>query len=155
MLGGNGEAGGGLLSFAEAQQGKDDCNTAIKQTNFNLFPNFFIHFSQAEEAKWSQKEEIGETSCLGSITWTKFDEFSEHFRMGGGSFPIRKIMLRFFGKGKALRAPISRTKAQHFFPKIGWGVRGRLEVFRKFIKFGPGSLPLFVNCLSENSSDPS
>ena len=40
---------------------------------------------------------------------------------GGGSFPIRKIMLRFFGKGKALRAPISRTKAQHFFPKIGWG----------------------------------
>ena len=39
----------------------------------------------------------------------------------GGSFPIRKIMLRFFGKGKALRAPISRTKAQHFFPKIGWG----------------------------------
>ena len=55
-------------------------------------------------------------------------------------------MLRFFGKGKALRAPISRTKAQHFFPKIGWGggggVRGRLEVFRKFIKFGPGSHPL-------------
>ena len=30
-------------------------------------------------------------------------------------------MLRFFGKGKALRALISRTKAQHFFPKIGWG----------------------------------
>ena len=30
-------------------------------------------------------------------------------------------MLRFFGKGKALRAPTSRTKAQHFFPKIGWG----------------------------------
>ena len=64
--------------------------------------------------------------------------------MGGGSFPIRKIMLRFFGKGKALRAPISRTKAQHFFPKIGWGggVRGRLEVFRKFIEFGPGRSPL-------------
>ena len=64
--------------------------------------------------------------------------------MGGGSFPIRKIMLRFFGKGKALRAPISRTKAQHFFPKIGWGggVRGRLEVFRKFIEFGTDSLPL-------------
>ena len=51
---------------------------------------------------------------LGKTTWTKFDEFSENFRMGGGgSFPIRKIMLRFFGKGKALRAPISRTKAQH------------------------------------------
>ena len=65
--------------------------------------------------------------------------------MGGGSFPIRKIMLRFFGKGKALRAPISRTKAQHFFPKIGWvggWVRDRLEVFRKFIEFGTGNAPL-------------
>ena len=62
----------------------------------------------------------------------------------GGGDHLRKIMLRFFGKGKALRAPISRTKAQHFFPKIGWGggVRGRLEVFRKFIEFGPGRSPL-------------
>ena len=54
----------------------------------------------------------------------------------GGSFLIRKIMLHFFGKGKALRGPISRTKAQHLFPKIGWGgeggVRGRFKVFRKF-----------------------
>ena len=39
----------------------------------------------------------------------------------GGSFPIQKISLRFFGKGKALRAPIFRTKAQHFFPKIEGG----------------------------------
>ena len=39
-------------------------------------------------------------------------------------------MLRFFGKGKALRAPISRTKAQHFFPKIGWG--GGSEAVWKF-----------------------
>ena len=69
---------------------------------------------------------------------------------GGGSFPIRKIMLRFFGKGKALRAPISRTKAQHFFPKIGWGgVRGRLEVFRKFIEFGPGRSPLVEEAISQ------
>ena len=60
----------------------------------------------------------------------------------GGSFPIRKIMLRFFGKGKALRAPISRAKAQHLFSEKRGGVRGRLEVFRKFIKFGPGSHPL-------------
>ena len=35
---------------------------------------------------------------LGSITWTKINEFSENFRMGGGSFPIRKISLRFFRK---------------------------------------------------------
>ena len=52
--------------------------------------------------------------------------------MGGGSFPIRKIMLRFFGKGKALRAPISRTKAQHFFPKIGWGGGGGSKAVWKF-----------------------
>ena len=25
---------------------------------------------------------------LGASTWTKFTEFSENFRMGGGSFPI-------------------------------------------------------------------
>ena len=29
-----------------------------------------------------------------------------------------------------------------FLPKIGWGVRGRLEVFRKFIKYGTDSSPL-------------
>ena len=39
-------------------------------------------------------------------------------------------MLRFFGKGKALRAPISRTKAQHFFPKIGWGGGGSEAVWK-------------------------
>ena len=47
--------------------------------------------------------------------------FRKTSEWGEGSFPIRKIMLRFFGKGKALRAPTSRTKAQHSFPKIGWG----------------------------------
>ena len=31
-------------------------------------------------------------------------------------------------------------KAQHIFPKIGWG--GRLEVFRKFIQNGPRKRPL-------------
>ena len=39
-----------------------------------------------------------------------------------------------------------RKKAQHSFPKIGWGGwggggRGRLEGFRKFIEFGTDSLP--------------
>ena len=70
--------------------------------------------------------------------------FRKTSEWGGGPFRIRKIMLHFFGKGKALRAPISRTKAQHFFPKIGvgGGVRGHLEVFRKFIEFGPGNAPL-------------
>ena len=47
-------------------------------------------------------------------------------------------MLRFFGKGKALRAPISRTKAQHFFPKIGCGGGGAEAVW----KFSENSLNL-------------
>ena len=75
--------------------------------------------------------------------------FRKTSEWGGGSFPIRKIMLRFFGKGKALRAPISRTKAQHFFPKIGWG--GSEAVW----KFSENSsnlvqvmLPYFLSCSS-------
>ena len=115
MLGGNGEAGGGLFSFVEAQQGKDDCNTAIKQTNFNLFPNFFIHFSQAEEAKWSQKEEIGETSCLGSITWTKFDEFSENFQTASDPPPSpyfwRKKFALLSGKSVPVALSLYRKRA--------------------------------------------
>ena len=38
------------------------------------------------------------SSSLGKTTSTRFDEFSENFRRGGGSFPILKIALRFFGK---------------------------------------------------------
>ena len=45
MLGGTGEAGAGLFSFAEAQQGEGDCNAAISQTNISFLLNFFIHFS--------------------------------------------------------------------------------------------------------------
>ena len=63
-------------------------------------------------------------------TCTKFDEFSENFRKGGGAISDPKTMLRFFGIGKALWAPISRTKAQHFFPKIGLG--GGSEAVWKF-----------------------
>ena len=34
---------------------------------------------------------------------------------------------------------------QHDFPKMrGGGVKGRLELFRKFIRFGMGMLPLAV-----------
>ena len=36
----------------------------------------------------------------------------------------------------------SRKKAQHSFPKRGRvGIRGRLEVFRKFIRFGEERRP--------------
>ena len=52
---------------------------------------------------------------------------------GGGHANPNEFRCKFSGLPK---------KAQHFFPKIGWGgVRGRLEVFRKFIKFGTGRRP--------------
>ena len=36
---------------------------------------------------------------------------------------------------------------QHDFPKMrGGGATGRLELFRKFIRFGQGMLPLVLNC---------
>ena len=37
----------------------------------------------------------------------------------------------------------SGKKAQHDFPKMrGGGIKGRLELFQKFIRFGEGRLPL-------------
>ena len=32
---------------------------------------------------------------LGVTTWTKFDEFSENFRMGGGHFQSEKLCCAF------------------------------------------------------------
>ena len=34
-----------------------------------------------------------------------------------------------------------RKKLQHNFPKMRGGVKGRLELFRKFIRFGRGKFP--------------
>ena len=34
-----------------------------------------------------------------------------------------------------------RKNLQHNFPKMRGGVKGRLELFRKFIRFGRGKLP--------------
>ena len=37
----------------------------------------------------------------------------------------------------------SGKKAQHDFPKMrGGGIKGRLELFQKFIRFGIAALPL-------------
>ena len=40
----------------------------------------------------------------------------------------------------------SGKKAQHDFPKMrgGGGVKGRLELFQKFIRFGSAALPLSI-----------
>ena len=38
------------------------------------------------------------------------------------------------------------TNPQHDFPKMrGGGGKGRLELFRKFIRFGEGMLPLSIS----------
>ena len=70
--------------------------------------------------------------------------FRKTSKGGGGHFRSEKFCCAFSIKKKGgVAAPrkISLQKAQHSFPKIGWGVRGRLEVFRKFIKFGTGRHP--------------
>ena len=68
-----------------------------------------------------------------------------NFRKKGGGHSNPKNFVADFS--------ISRKKAQHSFPKIGWvgvgGVRGRLEVFRKFIEFG--RRPLIVRIVGENN----
>ena len=39
----------------------------------------------------------------------------------------------------------SGKKAQHDFPKMrGGGIKGRLELFQKFIRFGRAALPLLT-----------
>ena len=71
--------------------------------------------------------------------------FRKTYDMWGGHFRSEKFPCAFSVKKKGgVAAPrkISLQKAQHSFPKIGWGVRGRLEVFRKFIEYGPDSSPL-------------
>ena len=41
-----------------------------------------------------------------------------------------------------------RKKLQHNFPKMsGGGVKGRLELFRKFIRFGRGMRPLLETAM--------
>ena len=68
MLGQDGEAGKGVLSSAEAQQWESFCNTAMHNTNHDLYPvllNFFVLFSQEEEEEEEgRQEEAWETSGL-------------------------------------------------------------------------------------------
>ena len=43
------------------------------------------------------------------------------------------------------------TNPQHDFPKMRGGIKGRLELFRKFIRFGRGMLPLHIHILNDRS----
>ena len=81
------------------------------------------------------------TASLGKHPPPKTDEFSEKFR-GGGSFPIQKFMLQIFAIIKGTSVMNFGTNPQHDFPKMRGGIKGRLELFRKFIRFGRAKLPL-------------
>ena len=51
-------------------------------------------------------------------------------------------MLQIFAIINASSVMYSGKKAQHDFPKMRGGVKGRLEHFQKFITFGDATLPL-------------
>ena len=82
---------------------------------------------------------------LWKPTPSKTDEFSEKFQRvwGGGSFSIQKFMLQIFAIIDDTSVMNFRKNLQHNFPKMrgGRGVKGRLELFRKFIRFGRGMRP--------------
>ena len=89
-----------LLMLALSHVSQPHCFPHLK------FPNH-IHCSLcslsilcmfSEYAMSSTRSVCSISSELGKTTPTKINEFSENFRMGGGSFPIRKISLRFFRK---------------------------------------------------------
>jgi len=54
-------------------------------------------------------------------------------------------MLQIFAIINASSVMYSGKKAQHDFPKMrGGGIKGRLELFQKFIRFGIAALPLIL-----------
>ena len=54
-------------------------------------------------------------------------------------------MLQIFAIINASSVMYSGKKAQHDFPKMrGGGIKGRLELFQKFITFGDATLPLMI-----------
>ena len=70
------------------------------------------------------------------------DEFSEKFQRGGGSFSIQKFILQIFAIIDDTSVMNFRKNLQCNFPKNeGGGGNGRLELFRKFIRFGRGMRP--------------
>ena len=68
--------------------------------------------------------------------------FRKSSERGGGSFSIQKFMLQIFAIIDDTSVMNFRKNLQHNFPKMRGGVKGRLEHFRKFIRFGRGKRPL-------------
>ena len=63
-------------------------------------------------------------------------------------------MLQIFAIIKGTSVMNFGTNPQHDFPKMRGGVKGRLELFRKFIRFGRGRLPLpFLPPPSDHQQD--
>ena len=68
--------------------------------------------------------------------------FGKVLKGEGGSFSIQKFMLQIFAIIDDTVVMNFRKILQHNFPKMRGGVKGRLELFRKFIRFGCVRLPL-------------
>ena len=72
-------------------------------------------------------------ALLGKPPRSKTDEFLENFRKGG-----RGVIsdLKNFIANLVLVRLVYGKKLQYIFQKMGGGVKGRSEIFRKFIRFG-------------------
>ena len=88
---------------------------------------------------------------LGTHSPSKTDEFSEKFQRGGEVIFNPKIYVADFCHFRRYFGHEFQKKLQHNFPKMSGegGVKGRLELFRKFIRFGRGMRPLASQCLRE------
>ena len=80
-------------------------------------------------------------AALGTGQATKTDEFSENFQ-GGGVIFNPKIYVADFGPLYRAVKWVWGKKLQYDFLKMMGGVKGCLELLRKFIRFGGVRLPL-------------
>ena len=68
-----------------------------------------------------------------------------------GSFSNQKIILQIFDLYTGFKEGFSEKNAIWFSKNEGGGVKGRMEFFQKFIRFGEATRPLqFAVALSQN-----
>ena len=81
-----------------------------------------------------------DTTFVGIIVFPKMDELPEKLRRGGGHLRSKKL-LPFLA---IINGNFSHEfrREQQKIPNEGGGVKGRLEFFRKLIRFGGNSRPL-------------
>ena len=79
---------------------------------------------------------------LGKDGSSKTDEFLEKFQKGGGVISNPKIYVADFCHYKRFLGHVFRKKSATWFSENeGGGIKGRLELFQKFIRFGSAALP--------------